>query len=115
MTKKIKTSKRSNMMSCCGCGRHKKFVSPDVVAYFCNHCFTMNGNYTRYTRGLPVFKPLEDVHVKDIVTCVDGKKYKVVGRGETIGEDKYFPVKELGSKEVIFVGDFLMVSKERAK
>lgn len=109
--RKTKTSKRSNMMACCGCGRHKKFVSPDVVSYFCTHCFTMNGNYNRYKKGLPVFKPLENIRVRDVVICVDGKEYTVIGRGESIGEDKYYPVKAKGSKDVIFVGDFLMVRR----
>lgn len=111
--KRTKTIKRSTHMVCTGCGRHKKFVSPDVTAYFCNHCFTMNGNYNRFKAGLETFKPLEGIHVKDILIGADGREYKVMGRGERIGEDTFFPVINIADKkkEILFLGDFFFVRK----
>lgn len=113
-----KTSSRDGFhkMSCTGCGRHAKLVDSGVVAYFCNHCFTINGNYLRYTKGQAMVKPLEGIRVKDILLGVDGKHYKVVGREDVSGEDKYFYCQLVGDKkkEVIILGDFFFVEKVSA-
>lgn len=113
MTKKTKVASSSNYRACDGCGRHKRFVREDVKAYFCSHCFTMNGNYNRYKAGIPTFKPLEGIRVKDILIGADGLEYKVLNRGEHLGEDTFYPVVRMGDKkkEVIFLGDFFFVRK----
>ena len=103
-------------MACTGCGRHAKLVDSGVTAYFCNNCFTCNGNYLRYLKGLDMIKPLENIHVKDIVIGVDGKQYKIVGREDVSGEDKYYYCQDLSNKKAdpIVLGDFYFVGKADA-
>ena len=98
-------------MFCAGCGRHPAEVDADVKVRFCNNCFTVNGNYFKYLAGLPMVKPLEDVHVKDVVQGCDGELYKVLGKGEMFKGDKYFPCKRLSDKKEITLGDFFFVKK----
>ena len=109
--KKRMINTKGKMMSCTGCGRHKKYVSDDVTAYFCSHCFMSNGNYNRYLKGLPLIVPMKDIHVKDILLGANGKEYKVIGKGEYLGEDKIFPVVENGKKDVVFLGDYFFIKK----
>ncbi len=113
MTKKKNNAQREGLhkMACTGCGRHAKLVDAGVTAYFCNNCFTMNGNYLRYCRGMEMIKPLEGIRVKDILLGADGKKYKVVGREDVSGEDKFWYVVPEGSKDPIVLGDFFFVEK----
>lgn len=111
MKKTTKKTERSSKMPCTGCGRHAKFVTPNVTAWFCSHCFTENGNYNRYKAGLPCFKPCENIRVKDVLLGADGRNYKVVGKGYTQGEDKIYPVVREGTKEVIHLGDYFFVRK----
>lgn len=111
MARKTTKKTRASMQSCHGCNRHKRFVDSDVTVFFCNHCFTMNGNYNRYLKGLPMIKPLENIKVKDLVVGADGDEYKVIGRGEQVGDDKFFPVQNTRTKEVFFLGDFFFTRK----
>lgn len=100
-------------MPCHGCGRHEKLVDANVNAYFCQNCFTVNGNYLRYLRGLDMVRPLKDIHVKDIVLGVDGRQYKIVGREDVSGEDKYYYCQDLSKKKAdpIVLGDFFFTEK----
>lgn len=112
-TKRRKISNYGNLkkMPCSGCGRHAKYVTADVHDWFCNHCFTMNGNYNRYKQGLPMILPLENIKVKDILLGANGKEYKVLGRGTHVGEDTFYPVMQLCNKEIMTLGDFFFVRK----
>jgi len=98
-------------MPCTGCGRHAKLVDDKVTAWFCNNCFTGNGNYLRYRKGQPMVKPLENIHIKDRVVGVNGKTYIITGREDVSKEDKYYFCKEEGSKEIIVLGDWFFVEK----
>lgn len=112
MKKRTMTDRSLIKMKCTGCGRHEKLVNKDVVAYFCNHCFLQNGNYNRHKGGYSTFKPLEGIRVKDRLVGADGNIYIVQGKHTTYGEDKVYPVKKDGSKELVFLGDWFFVSKD---
>ena len=99
-------------MPCTGCGRHAKLVDDKVTAWFCNNCFTGNGNYLRYLKGQEMVKPLENIHVKDKVRGVDGKVYVITGRADTFQDDKYYYCKEDGKKmDSIVLGDWFFAEK----
>lgn len=114
MKKNNLTDNKKQTMACTGCGRHRKFVGSDVIAYFCNHCVMQTGNYTRYLKGLPYIKPLEGIKVNDILLGANGKHYKVIGKGTAFGEDKIYPTVEVldtgkKSKDVVFLGDYFFI------
>lgn len=115
-TSKTKVTDKSTLrkMPCTGCGRHAKLVDAGVTARFCTNCFTVNGNYLRYLKGQEMVKPMEGIRVKDILIGVDGKTYKVVGREDVSGEDKFYYcqcIDDKKNKEVIVLGDFFFVAR----
>lgn len=114
MVRRKKSIERGGMhkMPCTGCGRHAKLVDDKVTAWFCNNCFTGNGNYLRYLKGQEMIKPVENIHVKDKVRGVDGKVYVITGRADTFRDDKYYYCKEDGKKmDSIVLGDWFFVEK----
>lgn len=107
-----KSNKSIRKVSCSGCGRHPRFVGENVNEYFCNHCFLINGNYNRFKQGLPTFKPLTGIHIKDVCVGADGRSYKIVGKAGAIGEDRYYFAKRENEKDTVIIGDFFLVSKK---
>ena len=105
-----KTNKKA-LVPCHGCGRHAREVDDKVIVWFCQHCFLENGNYNRYLAGMEMFKPLEDIHVKDHLLGANNEEYVVTGKGEWLRDDKYFPVKNVKTKKESIVGDFFFVRK----
>lgn len=102
---------KKNIVPCHGCGRHAREVDDKVTVWFCQHCFLENGNHSRYLSGLPMIKPLEDIHVKDVLVGADNQEYIVTGKGEWIKEDKYFPVKNIKTKKERIAGDFFFTKR----
>lgn len=109
-TTTMKTRKKHDV-PCYGCGRHAREVDDKVIVWFCRNCFVENGNYNRYKAGLKVFKPMENIKVKDVLVGADKNEYIVTGKGEWINGDKYFPVKNTKTKKEHFIGDFFFVKK----
>ena len=105
-----KTNK-TRVVACHGCGRHAREVDDRVIVWFCNHCFLENGNLLRYKSDLPMVKPIENLRVKDHVIGANNEEYIITGKGEWICGDKYFPVKNLKTKQESFAGDFFFVQK----
>ena len=110
---KYKSREGLHKMPCTGCGRHAKLVDDKVTAWFCNNCFTVTGNYLRWRKGLEMVKPLEGIKVKDIVLGLDGREYKIVGRENVSGEDKFYYCRRVDEKkgDDLILGDFFFVEK----
>lgn len=102
---------RTNKVACHGCGRHAREVDDKVTVWFCNHCFTLTGNYLRWQKDMEMVKPIENIKVKDHLIGADGEEYVITGKGEWIKEDKYYPVKNVKTKKEFILGDFFFVRK----
>ena len=86
MKKTTKKTEHSSKMPCTGCGRHAKFVTPNVNCLVLFTLFLQKMVTTQIqSRDFRVLKPCENIRVKDVLLGADGRNYKVVVRDYNAG------------------------------
>lgn len=82
--------KKSNKLTCAGCGLYSKECSPNTKTWFCSNCSTGNANVSIYKAGQKPNKPLTGIRIGDTVTCTDGNKYKIVATFYKFKKNHYY-------------------------